>query len=279
LTLPLSCATLSHTVRHCRTTPLRSIHLKPIGAVDRALDILDLFNEQAAELGIAEIGEATGLHKSTAAGLVYTLEARGYLAQNPANRKYRLGPRLVERATVFLNQVEVRQVAQSHLKELLQRVNESLNLGIRDGSEVIYIERLSSSKTLGMRAGIGMRAPCYCTALGKALLAALPEAEARAILERSDRQAHTPHTLTRLADLLADLAETRRRGFSLDDEENETGGRCVAAPVFDHTGAAVAAVSISAPTQRFPSEQVPAYGQLIRATALAISRELGYSKR
>lgn len=253
--------------------------LKPIGAVDRALDILDLFNEQAAELGIAEIAEATGLHKSTAAGLVYTLEARGYLVQNPANRKYRLGPRLVERATVFLNQVEVRRVAQPHLKDLLQRVNESLNLGIRDGSDVIYIERLSSSKTLGMRAGIGMRAPCYCTALGKALLAALPEGEARAILERSDRQAQTPHTLIRVADLMADLAETRRRGFSLDDEENEAGGRCVAAPVFDHAGTAVAAVSISAPTQRFPREQVPAYGQLVRETALAISRELGYTER
>src|SRR5512138_1804898 len=172
----------------------RSTHLKPIGAVDRSLDILDLFNEQAAELGIAEIAEAARLHKSTAAGLVYTLEGRGYLVQNPANRKYRLGARLVERASVFLNQVEVRRVAQAHLRDLLQRVNESLNLGIRDGRDVIYIERLSSSKTLGMRAGIGMRAPCYCTALGKALLAALPEPEARAILEHSDRQPHTPHT-------------------------------------------------------------------------------------
>lgn len=222
------------------------------------------------------MAEATGLHKSTAAGLVYTLEARGYLSQNPNNRKYRLGPRLVERAAVFLSQVEVRRVAQNHLKALLQQVNESLNLGIRDGTDVVYIERLSSSMTLGMRAGIGMRAPCYCTALGKALLAAMPEKEARAVLEHSDRQAYTLHTLTQIDDLLADLAETRRRGFSLDDEEREPGGRCVAAPVFDHTGAAVAAVSISAPTQRFPRAQVPFYGKIIHETALAISRELGY---
>jgi IclR family transcriptional regulator, KDG regulon repressor len=135
--------------------------VKLIGAVDRALDILDLFNEQVSELGIGEISAATGLHKSTAAGLVYTLEARGYLRQNPANRKYRLGTRLLERAAVFLNQAEVRRAAQPYLKALQQEVDESLNLAIPDGADVVYIERLSSSKTLGMRAGIGRRAPAY----------------------------------------------------------------------------------------------------------------------
>lgn len=240
------------------------------------MDILDLFSEQAAELGIAEIAEATALHKSTAAGLVYTLEARGYLRQNPANRKYGLGPRLVERAAVFLSQAEVRRAAEAHLKALLQRVDESLNLAIRDGGEVVYIDRVASSRTLGMRSSVGKRAPCHCTALGKALLAGLPPAEARAVLQPLELMPVTPATITDLGQLLDDLAETRRRGYALDDEENEAGGRCVAAPVYDHTGQVAAAVSISAPTQRFPREQVPAYGRLIAETALAISRELGY---
>lgn len=251
--------------------------MKPIGAVDRALDILDLFSEQVGELGIAEIAEATGLHKSTAAGLVYTLEARGYLGQNPANRKYRLGPRLVERAAVFLNQIEVRRLAQPHLKVLLQDVGESLNLAIRDGAEVVYIERVSGGKTLGMRAGIGRRAPCYCTALGKALLSTLSDAEVRRLLQPVTWTCFTPNTHPDLPHLLADLAEIRRRGYALDNEENEPGGRCVAAPIYDHSGQAVAALSISAPTQRFSADMVPAYGQKVLATARAISAELGYA--
>jgi DNA-binding IclR family transcriptional regulator len=250
--------------------------VKTIGAVARALDILDLFSEQVTEQGIGEIALAAGLHKSTAAGLVYTLEARGYLAQNPANRKYRLGARLVERAAVFLNQIEVRRLAQPHLRALLLEVDESLNLAIRDGAEVVYIERVSSSKTLGMRAGIGRRAPCYSTALGKALLAALPEAEVRHLLPPAPFPAFTPGTHTGAEGLLADLAETRRRGFALDDEENEPGGRCVAAAVRDHSGQAVAALSISAPTQRFPREQITHYGQKVAAAARAISAEMGY---
>jgi DNA-binding IclR family transcriptional regulator len=250
--------------------------LKPIGAVDRALDILDLFSQQVPELGIAEIAEATGLHKSTAAGLVYTLEARGYLGQNPANRKYRLGPRLAERAAVFLSQAEVRRAAEPHLRTLQREVDESLNLAIRDGADVIYIERVSSSQTLGMRAGIGRRAPTYCTALGKALLAALPDAEVTRLFPNPAFAPMTASTLPDLPHLLADLAETRRRGYALDDEENEYGGRCVAAAVYDHTGQAVAAVSISAPTQRFPREQVPAYGRRVAAAAQAISAELGF---
>ncbi len=250
--------------------------MKPIGSVDRALDILALFTEQIGELGIGEIATATALHKSTAAGLVYTLEARGYLRQNPANRKYCLGSSLVERAAVFLNQVEVRRVAQPHLHALLLEVDESLNLAIREGGDVVYIEHVSSSKALGMRAGIGRRAPCYCTALGKALLAALPDGEVARLLPPAPYTAQTPQTLTSLESLLADLAETRRRGFALDDEENEPGGRCVAAAVFDHSGQAVAALSISAPTQRFPRNLIPAYGQKVAACARAISTELGY---
>ena len=126
-----------------------------IGSVQRALDILSLFGPQSPELGITEIARALDLHKSTASGLVYTLQSNGYIEQNPENRRYRLGLQLVERAAVLLNQIEIRKVAMPELEHLRDWSTESVNLAIREDNQVIYIERLMTDKNLGFRNHIG----------------------------------------------------------------------------------------------------------------------------
>lgn len=250
-----------------------------IGSVQRAVDILNLFDQQSPELGTTQIAKALSLHKSTAASLVYTLEANGYLRQNPKTRKYRLGYKLVERASAMLEQVEIRQVAYPFLLDLRNRWNETVNLAVLDGNDIIYVERFLGSKALGMPSEVGNRAPAHSTALGKAILACYPRSHTRLFVNQFGLRAITPKTIIDPDAFCAELEKTSEQGFAVDDEENELGGRCVAVPVFDDAGKPVAAVSISAPTSRMPISQVTEAGAMVRETAKAISRSLGYVPR
>jgi IclR family KDG regulon transcriptional repressor len=252
---------------------------KKIGSVQRAVDILNLFSSQSPELGTSEIARALGLHKSTTASLVYTLEANGFLSQNPDTRKYRLGLKVVERAFVMLDQIGIRQTAYPFLRELRNQWNETVNLAVLDGSEVVYIERLLGTKALGINVEVGRRAPAHSTGLGKAILSCLPPAEVQAFIKQYGLPLQTSHTITDPDKFLAELDQSREQGFAIDDEENELGGRCIAVPIFDHTGTPVAAVSISAPTARLPLTEVPQAGAMVRETAKSISRSLGYLPR
>ena len=247
-----------------------------IKSLQRAINILDLFDEQTVELGITEIAEKLGLHKSTAAGLVYTLEHNAYLHQDPETRKYSLGFKLVERASTLLDQFDVRKAARPHLEELIAWCDESVNLAVRDGGQIVYIERLTTTRSLGMRAKVGYRASLHCTALGKAILSCLPLKTVEELVAQYGLPAVTANSITDLAQFLQEIDRTREQGFALDDEEIEIGVRCVAAPIFDHAGRPAAAVSISSPVLRFPLSEVPLYGQKVVEAADAISAKLGY---
>lgn len=248
-----------------------------IGSLQKAFDILDLFSASTPELGITDIAQKLELHKSTASGLVYTLETGGYLEQNPENKKYRLGLKLMERASVLLKQLEIRQIALPYLLELRDWSNESVNLAVRDNAEVVYIDRIVSERGLSFQNFVGKRGWVHSTALGKAMLAQLPEAEAKEILESYAFEAKTEHTLMSVDDVMADLALTRERGFALDDQENELGGRCVSAPIFNHTDQTVAAISVSVPLPRIPREKISYYGEQVKEVAKQISSRLGHN--
>ncbi|MGC8781159.1 MAG: IclR family transcriptional regulator [Anaerolineae bacterium] len=246
-----------------------------IGSVERALDILNLFDLRTAELGTTEIAEAVGLHKSTAASLIYTLAAKGYLAQNPRTRKYSLGLKLIERSAVVLHHLEVRRVAYPHLEALRDRCGETVNLAVLDGADIVYIERLLCTRALGMRSEIGKRALAHSTALGKAILAHWPTAEVGAFVQRFGLPRVTAKTITDPTEFLRQLEEARALGYAIDDEENEEGGRCVAAPLFDYTGKPIASISLSAPVSRLSLADAPRFAALVRETAHAISLHLG----
>lgn len=249
---------------------------KLIASVQRAVDILNLFNHTQVELGTTDIARQLDIAKSTISGLVQTLEWNGLLEKNPSTRKYRLGYKLAEYAGILLNQTDLRQLASPQLKELLSWCNESVNLAVLDKAYVVYIERLNGTNLLSMRSEIGKREPVHSTALGKAILAFTPPGEAHDLLQNIQLIPRTPKTIVEPQALLEEIARTRQRGYALDDEENEIGGRCVAAPILDHRGKPVAAVSVSAPVQRFPHEKVPEYGHKVIDAAQAVSRRLGY---
>jgi IclR family transcriptional regulator, KDG regulon repressor len=248
---------------------------KRIGSVQRAMDILDLFDRQTQELGVSDIARALNLPKSTAAGLIFTLEQNDYLDQNPANRKYRLGFKLAERAGVFLDQFDLRRVALPILEDLRDSSNESVNLAIRDGKYVTYIERMLGNNMLGMRSEIGKRELIHSTALGKAMLAHLSSTELNQFVDDYEFSPVTPQTITDASNFIAELEQTLLRGFAVDNQENELGGRCVAAAIYDYHGDPVAAISMSVPIQRFPEDKIPEYGTRIKLAARQISLQLG----
>ncbi len=249
---------------------------KSIASVQRALDILNLFDKGHVELGNAEIAKLMDLPTGTAAGLIYTLRINHYLDQNPANRKYRLGLRLAERAAVLLDQLDLRKVAEPFLEELRDWCGESVNLAIRDGNEVVYIERMFGDQSLGIRSELGRRGSLHSTALGKAIFSYLPESERQKLINSYDFFAVTPHTIIDRDAFSKELRDIYQRGYAVDEQENELWGRCVGAPILNTFGYPIAAISISVPIQRFPEEDIERYGRKLIDIAGSISQKMGH---
>jgi DNA-binding IclR family transcriptional regulator len=249
---------------------------KVIFSVQKALDILNLFELSSPELSVTEIARQLSLPKSTAAGLIATLETNHYIDQNPENQRYRLGLKLLERGAVCLSHLDLRRLALPHMEKLFTSYNETVNLGILDGNQVLYVERLLSTRSLGFHSEVGKREPVHSTALGKAMLAFFSVEELCEFLDHYPLFPITPYTIIDRDLFTAELARVRQRRYAIDDQENEIGGRCLAAPIFNHRGKVVASISISFPLPRLPEELIPACSAQIYLTADKISHELGY---
>lgn len=248
-----------------------------IASVQNALNILNLFDEFNPELGNGEIASMLSMNPGTVAGQIYTLRLNGYLDQNPANHKYRLGLKLAERANVLLYHLDLRKIAMPYLEDLRDWCGESVNLAILDNKEVVYIERLFGYHALGIRPEVGKRAPIHSTALGKAIAANLSTEQFVQLTKDYKFDAVTPRTITSLTDFTKELDHVRVNHYALDDEENEVGGRCIGAPIFNNKNEPIAAISISCPVQRFPMEQLPDFAQRILNASRSISKELGHT--
>ncbi len=181
-----------------------------IQSVERALQILDLFNEQATELKITDISKLMGLSKSTLHSLLKTLQLHGYIDQNPENGKYRLGMKLVERGHFVVGSIDIRQKAKSWLTALSRDTGQTTHLGILDGREGVYIEKIEGKLAAIAYSRIGRRLPVHATAIGKVLIAWLDDAELNPLLEGYQYTTFTPATITSRQDLLAALKALRR---------------------------------------------------------------------
>jgi IclR family KDG regulon transcriptional repressor len=247
-----------------------------IQAVERALRILDLFDEYDPELKITEVSARMGLHKSTVHSLLKTLQAYHYIEQNPENGKYRLGMKLVERGNFVIHSLDIRTVAKKHLFELSQQTGQTTHLVVLDGKEGVYIDKVEGPHAVIRYSRIGRRIPIHCSAVGKALTAYQSEPAIRSLLSGYTYIQQTPKTITSEQELLAELNRVKQCGYSIDNEENEPGVRCVAAPIFNHVGNAVAAVSMSTLISRIDDSELDRFIPLVIRTGQAISAELGY---
>ncbi|SMP59948.1 IclR family transcriptional regulator [Anoxynatronum buryatiense] len=246
-----------------------------VKSVVKALDILEML-DQEKELGISELAEKLQLDKSTVHRLVTTLKLQGYVTQNQTNQKYANSIKLFEMGNRMIEGMGFRRQCQPYLEELAMRTHETVNLAIQDGHEIIYIDKIESRATIKVDLGIGKRLPMYCTGLGKAMLAWLPEEELDQLYGETVFKPYTPKTLTTLQDLKESLAVIRQQGYSLDDEEYVVGLMCVAAPIWNHQGRPIAAISVAVPEYRFQEGLVTTdYGEVVKEISEKISRELG----
>lgn len=245
--------------------------------VGKALDILDCLGREKTCLSASEVARHCGLSRPTAYRLLNTLLNRGYVTPDRSQEeKYRLGYKILELSKSLLDSVELRQQALPFLQDLSRTVNETVHLAVLDRNEVVYIEKVESNQAVRMHSTIGSRNPVHCTALGKAILAYLPPEPQAALLEKASLSRRTLRTITDRAELQAHLEQVRAQGFAVDDMENEDGIRCVGAPIFDHQGRVIAALSVSGPAYRLDLERAYQLAAQVKAAGRAVSRELGY---
>jgi DNA-binding IclR family transcriptional regulator len=249
-----------------------------VQVLDRALGILDLLAGESPELGPSEVSERTGLHKSTVHRLLQVLERHRLIEKMAPSGKYRLGLRLFELGSKAMAQFDLRDRAQPYLKRLVLETGETAHICILDGDRMLSIANVESPRTLRMPSTVGFRTPLHCTSVGKALLAFLPEDERNDLINQCELTDYTRHTITKPARLKAELKLIRQRGYAMDDEEIEEGLRCVGAPVIDHSGRVVAAISIAGPAFRLTEDRIPAVARSVIRAASELSVELGYKE-
>ena len=256
------------------TTPMarKETTTPTIQVLERSFALLDVLAQQPEPMALKDISERTGLHPSTAHRILNDLAA-GRFVERPQAGLYRLGMRLLELGNLVKARLSVREAALAPMRELHRLTNQAVNLSVRQGDEIVYVERAYSERS-GMQVvrAVGGRAPLHLTSVGKLFLADDDKDRVRAYAARTGLAGHTRNSITQVQALEKGLDGVRARGIAHDNEELEIGVRCVAAGVHDDTGRLVAGLSISAPTDRLE----PAWADRVRETAETISRALGY---
>ncbi len=246
-----------------------------IQVLERMFSVLDMLAAQRDPVSLKQISISTGLHPSTAHRILNDLTIGRYV-DRPHAGQYRLGMRLLELGNLVKARLDVREAALAPMRELHKLTHQPVNLSMRQGDEIVYIERTYSERS-GMQVvrAVGGHAPLHLTSVGKLFLARDDAQRVRAYATRTGLTGHTRNSITDLAQLERELAIVRSRGHARDDEELELGVRCMAAGIFDDQGSLVAGLSVSSPADRLEE----AWLERVVATAAQISGALGYRAR
>jgi IclR family transcriptional regulator, carbohydrate utilization repressor len=243
-----------------------------VQVIERMFTLMDVLASREEAISLKEISEKSGLHLSTTHRLLNDL-ATGRFVDHPQPGSYRLGMRLLELGNLVKSRLNVRDAALLPMRELHKLIQQPVNLSVRQGDEIVYVERTYSERS-GMQVvrAIGGRAPLHLTSVGKLFLAADDPQRVRAYATRTGLSGHTKNSLTQLPALERELSKVRQYGVAHDNEELELGVRCMAAGIYDDQGTLVAGLSISAPAERLEDAWLPK----LQATAREISTTLGY---
>lgn len=244
-----------------------------IGVLNKTFDLLDVL-EREGPLTLTELSHRAATNKVTVLRILANLELRGYVERDDLGR-YSLGIRLLELGLRKSATTDLRAVAHPVLRKLRDQFDETVNLGVPSGMGILYLDILESSLGLRMAATVGARDEIHSTAIGKAI-ASNWNGRQQEQLASLTMVPKTTRTITGIEQLTQEFARVRDRGYSVDDEENETGARCIGAPVFDHSGECVGAISVSGPTIRMTDDRVGQIAQAVRGAARTISERLGY---
>ena len=246
-----------------------------ITSVQRCLRLLGLFSQAPDGLSATEVTKLSGLPVSTVHRFLVNLEEAGFLDCGVSG-KYHLGIACFSIGHAALGQLDIRRLSLPYLHALNQHTRETIHLTVRQGPTAVYVEKLDSPEHLRIFSRIGALVPLYCTAVGKVLLAYMPQEERDEFLRQIEPRRLTANTIASRQELEQHLHRVRKVGHAFDLEEHEPHIRCVAAPIWDHTGAVNASLSLTAPAVRMAIPRLRQLAPLIQEAGLRISRELGY---
>jgi len=240
-----------------------------IGGFAKGLRVIEAFGETKPRLTITDIAKETGLDRATARRCLLTLAGLGYAAYD--GKFFELTPRILRLGHAYLSATPLPRLVQPYLDRLSEAVGQSASVSVLDGTEIVYVARAAQKRVMSISLMPGSRLPAYCASMGRVLLAALPEADARAIVEASDRKANTLLTKTDPDTLLDELSKVRKQGFALIDQELEIGLRSIAVPLENARGRTVAALNIGAPAAHAAAgEMVERYLPAMREVQAAL---------
>lgn len=246
-----------------------------IQVIERMMSLLDALARHPGAVSLKLLAAETALHPSTAHRILAAMATAGFVERADPGT-YRLGIRLLELGNVVKSRINIREVAMPAMQKLHLKLGESVNLGVRQGDDIVYVERTSSGRSsVRVVHLVGARAPLHVTAVGKLYLAEATTAELRDYARRTGLPGFTPTSLTSLNALEREIDKIRRHGVAFDNEEIEQGLRCIAAPIRDESSELVAGISVSAPADRHD----PDWSQLVRAAADEISAAIGYASK
>jgi len=242
-----------------------------IQVIDRMSTLLDAISRYPGPVSLKILAAETGLHSSTTFRILSSMVANGFVERD-ATGKYQLGRKLVRLSSRVPAQSDLRQIAQPIMARLRDELGETINLTVREGDEVVYIEKATPNRMMHVQQLIGSRAPLHVTAVGKLMLALGGDEECRGYAARTNLPAYTRNTINNLPRLQTEAEQLRTQGYAFDNEEAEIGVGCIGTLVYDATGNIAAGLSVSAPIERRQSEWV----SNLRRAARQISEELGY---
>ena len=246
-----------------------------VQVVDRVFQILDVLGESKSELGATELAARLDLHKSTIHRLLVSLERHRFVEKNPQTAKYKLGWHLFELGMAAVSRLDLLSLSRPYIEALVRKTCETAHLGIMSSGELLSIVSVEADRSLRLPATVGRRSPLYCTSQGKALLAFSPDDVVDGILRSTQLKAFTRNTITKPSRLRVELELIRKRGYSIDNEELEADLRCIGAPVFNHDGEVIAALSIAGPTYRVGGGHLPKLIEAVLGASRQLSAALG----
>jgi IclR family KDG regulon transcriptional repressor len=247
-----------------------------INSILRASSILRCFLGGKTSYSISELAIQLGLDRSTTYRLLLSLEKCGLVEKDKKTGEYSLGLGVFEIGNTYLRQMDLLKVSKPIMTELALKVQETVHLAVLSDTQIVYVDKVDSPRTLGVMSKIGQRGPLHSTALGKVLLAFQPEGESSRIMKQIKLKPFTANTISSRTKLMAELKKVRRQGYAFDFTESEQGVECIAAPIRNHVGDTVAALSISGPQRKINTPQEKQYISQVTEAAALISSKLGY---
>jgi IclR family transcriptional regulator, KDG regulon repressor len=255
--------------------PVSRANMSKLTSLEKALRIIDAV-AKAKSVGLRELAAEVNFPPSTVHRLLTILTASRYLIQDPESKRYRLSLKFLELGSAVREDLDVISAARPHMTSLMEATSETVNLALFDGSGIVYVDQVANSNSfLRMFTRVGTRASLYCTGIGKACLAGLPEEFVSSYWHSTEKRPYTDRTIRDEPSLRSELDIIRRQGYAVDNEEMEIGVRCVASAIRQHRSGIVAGVSISGPSSRLTLDRIPSMGESVRLTASLISADLG----